>query len=56
MSVSQETVRVLERLTVAPGVCELVLEAPSLATALRPGQFVMLLSEAAGAPYLARPQ
>jgi len=55
MSVSQETVRVVERLTVAPGVFELVLHAPSLATALRPGQFVMLLSEAAGAPYLARP-
>lgn len=55
MSVSQEWAGVVKLLAPAPDAVELVLQAPKMAAAISPGQFVMLLSEAAGAPYLGRP-
>lgn len=55
MSLSRLEARIRDRRNEAPGVVELELELPALATAIQPGQFVMLLSEAAGAPYLGRP-
>ncbi len=55
MSLFEETATVRQRLVPGPGAVELVLAAPKMAQAIRPGQFVMVRSEAAGAPYLGRP-